>query len=428
MSHSHQSLQCQPAIMPTIHVYLALLGLMSFILSPVTSLAVEVQSVPRRGPLSTSISTPGADGGSSPWIQPIDPPGPPVPTKLPEPTGTPFIIDTRPVVKVNTGQSFLINLDNFLSIFGDGIIKVNTDPVVSWVSLNPERRAITGLVPVDYAASRVLVYLTGQYAMGGRVINLRYVVALDVHRSAPSSTSRSASHPNLLPVRSDISRSVSISTPTMSPLPTPVIGTTTVALSAGLPFEIPAAPFLRNVTDDVNTLRTDPVSPWVGFKGSGLGQAIVGVVPADLPYTTVAINMLAFTWTRQVYTVTLNIVIGASAGSNLSSTTTKPLTTSTTVPSALPNRTLFLRESFSILLDPYKRSTGDIVTSVSTEPKSDWVGFIVYWPISLTGHVPGTQPPGRIKVTLSLDSRVTGSPYTASFTIFVRAEPTGHLQ
>lgn len=414
--------------MPASHIYLVVLGLMSFILTPVTSLAVDVQSVPPRGPVSTSISITGADGESSAWIQPIDPPGPPVPTKLPEPTGTPFIIDTRLIVKVNTGQSFFVNLDNFLSIFGDGIIKVNTDPVVSWVSLNPARRAITGLVPVDSAASRVLVYLTGQYAMGGRVINLAYVVALDVHHSEPSSTSRSASHPNLLPIGPGTPRSVSISTPTTSPLPTMAIGTATITLTAGLPFEIPVAPFLRNGTDNVNTLRTDPVSPWVGFKGSGLGQAIVGIVPADLNYTTVAINMLAFPWTRQDYTVTLNIVVGTSADSNPSSTTTTPLTTSTTVPSALPNPTLFQRESFGIWLDPYKRYTGDIVTSVSTEPKSDWVGFVVLWPTSLTGVVPGTQPPGRITVTLSLDSRVTGSPYTVTFTIFVRAEPTVHLQ
>lgn len=414
--------------MPASHIYLVLLGLVSFILTAVTSLAVDVQSVPPWGPVSTSTSISGANEESSPWIQPIDPPGPPVPTKLPEPTSTPFIIDTRLIVKVNTGQSFLINLDNFLSIFGDGIIKINTDPSVSWVSLNPGRRAITGLVPVGYAASRVLVYLTGQYAMGGRVIDLGFVVALDVHQSAPSSTSRLASHPNLLPIGPGTSRSVSISMPTTSPLPIMATSTTTVALCAGLPFEIPIAPFLQNGTDDVNTLRTDPVSPWVGFKGSGLGQAIVGIVPANLPYTTVAIDMLAFTWTRQNYTVTLNIVVGASAGSSPSSTTTTPLTTSTTVPSALPNPTLFLRESFSIWLNPYKRYGGDIVTSVLTEPQSAWVGFIDWWPTSITGIVPGTQPPGRITVTLSVDSRVTGFPYTVSFSIFVRAEPTVHPQ
>ncbi|KAI7779773.1 hypothetical protein LA080_000370 [Diaporthe eres] len=106
---------------------LALLGLVSFLLSSVNGLAVDVQPAFPNEPESTSIPIPGTDENPWPAIQPIDPPDPPVPTKVPLPTSTPFIIDTRLIVKVYTGQPFIIRLDKFLQIFQDGA-KVDTNP------------------------------------------------------------------------------------------------------------------------------------------------------------------------------------------------------------------------------------------------------------------------------------------------------------
>ncbi|KAG6363973.1 hypothetical protein INS49_009076 [Diaporthe citri] len=172
---------------------LALLGLMSFLLSPVSPLAVDVQSDFPNEPESNSIFISGTDENHWPAVQPIDPPDPAVPTKVPVPTGTPFIIDTRLVVKVNTGQPFIIKLDKFLQIFRDGV-KLSTDPKVSWVSLDSTHRAVIGRVPKDYPTSRILIYIAGPYSFNGRVINLGYVVALDHVSLAVDTLAHEPSH------------------------------------------------------------------------------------------------------------------------------------------------------------------------------------------------------------------------------------------
>lgn len=114
---------------------------------------------------------------------------------------------------------------------------------------------------------------------------------------------------------------------------------------------------------------------------------------------------------------------------NLSSTTTAPPGTSTTIPSEFPSPTLIQGQSFGISLDPYKRHIGDIVTSFSTDPQTDWIQFNVpppFRPSSLQGTVPDTQPPGTIAVTLTIYSRVDGFNYIVPFTIVVREDRMIH--
>lgn len=337
---------------------LALLGLMSILLSPVNSLAVDVQPAFPNEPESNFIPIPGTDENPWPAVQPIDPPDPPVPTKVPVPTGTPFIIDTGLVVKVNAGQPFIIRLDKFLQIFRDGA-KLNTSPRVSWVSLDSAHRAVIGRVPKDYPASRVFVFITGRYALNGRVIDLGYVVALDVIRSVSTSTSRSTPVPTVRPIGSSTSRSLSIHT-------------------------------TARTTTPRTTFRTTPRTS----------------------KTT--------TRTTTPHTTTPRTTLG---------TPTTPRTTARTNPSGLPNPTLFPREEFTIPLDPYKLSTGDIVTSFSTEPLSDWVRPNPPFnsrPTLLVGTVPAKQPPARIEVRLSLKNPATGFEYKVPFYIIVRPAPDVH--
>lgn len=413
-------------------VYLALLALMSFILSPVTPLAVDVPSSITWVPESSLIANLKTNGEQIHGLQPIDPPGPPVPAKLPVPTGEPKPIDTGITFPVNTGKPFFIRLDSFLKILGDGT-KVSTSPGVSWVTLDLARRAITGSVPIDYPSSRITVALTVRYTIGGRVVNLGFSATLEVHRpvsiSVPKSTSTSTARP--IDPATSLVESTRTTTPTTitSASPTAATSTASMTLLAGTPFEIPVAPFLRNVTDRVDLLHTDPLSPWVGFKGSDLSQALVGIVPADVPDKIVAINFYVVDSTFDAYTVTLNIVIRAASGSLPSSTTTAPLGTSTTTPSEFPSPTLVQGQRFGISFDPYRRQIGDIVTSFSTAPQTDWIQFNVpppFRPSSLQGTVPDTQPPGTIAVTLTIYSRVAGFNYIVPFTIVVREDMMIH--
>lgn len=351
---------------------LALLGLMSFLLSPVTSLAVDAQSAFPDGTESTSIPISETDGKPWPDIQPIDPPDPPVPTKLPVPTGTPFLIDTGLVVHVNTGQFFIIRLEKFLQTFFDGA-KVYTNPRVSWIELDSERRAIIGQVPKDYPTSRILVLITGRYKLNGRVINIGYIVVLEVHGSVSITTPRWTPTPTVRPISSGTSRSASIHTTSR---------TTTLH----------------------TTLRTTP-------------------------RTTASRTTTSHTTTSRTTTSRTATPRTTTPRTTTPRTPTTPLTTSRTIPSASPNPTFFPREKFTIPFDPYKRSPRDIVTSISTEPRSDWVRPNVplnLRPTSLTGIVPATQPPGKIKVTLSIKTHDTGFLYIVQFIIVVRPGPDIH--
>lgn len=355
---------------------LILLGLMPFLLSPVTPLAIEVQST---GPQSTSIPISGTDEKPWPGIQPIDPPDPPVPTKLPMPTGTPFLIDTGLVYKITAGEPFLIGIDNYLKSLADGA-KVNTNPRVSWVSLDSTHRAITGRVPRDYPTSRVLVFITGRYRLGGRVIDLGYILALEVQRSVSISLLRSTPLPTVRTVGSATSRPTSIHTTPRTTTP-------------------------RTTTPRTTTPRT------------------------TTPRTTLHIHTTPHTTTARTTTVRTTTSRTTTSRTTTPRTPTTPLTTSRTIPSGLPNPTLFPREKYNIPFDPYKLSPGDIVTSISTEPQSDWVrpnAPLNMRPTSLMGIVPPRQPPGTIKVRLSFKNPATGFLYIVPFTIIIRPEPTFH--
>lgn len=304
---------------------------------------------------------------------------------------------------------------------------------MSWVTLDLARRAITGSVPVDYPASRITVALTVRYTIGGRVVNLGFSVTLEVHRPVSVSAPKSTSPPTAPPTNPATSLAGPIRTTTPTTItpasPTAASATAAATLVAGLPFEIFVAPFLRNATDRVISVHTDPVSPWFGLQSSVLGQALVGTVPANLPDTIVAINLSVVDSTFDAYTVTLNIVIRAASASLPSSTTTAPLGTSTTIPSEYPSPTLIQGQRFGISLDPYKRQIGDIVTSFSTDPQTDWIQFNVpppFRPSSLQGTVPDTQPPGTIAVTITIYSRVDGFNYIVPFTIVVREDTVIH--
>lgn len=427
LSHrSKASQQHQNDMALPFRVYLALLALVSFVLSPVLPLAVDVQPPITWGPEPTLVAIPGTNGKPTSEIQPIDPPARPVPTKLPVPTGEPKPIDTGITFQVNTGKPFFIRLDSFLKILGDGT-KVSTSPGVSWVTLDLARRAIAGTVPVDYPASRITVALTVRYTIGGRVVNLGFSVTLEVRRPVSISAPKSTSTPTAPPTISltSLAESIRTTTPTTITSASPTAASAVATLVAGWPFEIPLAPFLRNATNRVNSLHTDPVSPWVGFKESDLSQALVGVVPADLPDQTLAINLYIVDSTFDAYTLTLSIVVRAASGSLPSSTTTAPLGNSTTIPSEYPSPTLIQGQRFGISFDPYKRQIGDIVTSFSTDPQTDWNQFNVpppFRPSSLQGTVPDTQPPGTIAVTLTIYSRVAGFNYIVPFTIVVRED------
>lgn len=353
---------------------LALLGLVSFLLSPASPLAIEVHSTLPNGPESTSIPAPGPDGKPWPGIQPIDPPDPPVPTKLPMPTGTPFLIDTGLVYKITAGEPFLIRIDNYLKTFADGA-KVNTHPRVSWVSLDSTHRAITGRVPKDYPTSRVLVFILGRYRLGGRVIDLGYILALEVQRSVSITGSllRSTPLPTVRTIGSGTSRPTSTHTTTRTTTPRTTLHIHTT------PRTTARTTTVRTTTSRTTTSRT------------------------TTPHTTTP--------------------------RTTPRTPTTPLTTARTIPSGLPNPTLFPREKYTIPFDPYKLKPGDIVTSISTEPQSDWVRPNVplnMRPTSLMGIVPPTQPPGTIKVRLSFKNPATGFLYIVPFTIVVRPEPTFH--
>lgn len=431
LSSGRPIISVQMATVFPFRFYLALLGLILFILPPVTPLAVDAQSSLPLGPESTSTAILGIDENESMWLQLIDDPGRPVPTKLPVPRGAPPLIDTGYSFKVNAGKPFSIKLYTFIKVLGD-VIQVNTVPAVSWVTLAPTKRSLTGLVPKDYPASQITVTLTVRYtpgAIGEKVIDLDFSVTLEVHRSVSISAPMSNLTRTVRPTdpATSLLASIPTTTRTTSVFPTTASATARTTLVAGLPFQIPAAPFLRNATDCVKILRTKPVSPWVGFTNSNLNQTLVGVVPADLPDTTVAVTLVVVSSDLQGYTVTLNVVIRAADSFKPSSRAATPLATPKTIPTAFPNQSLVQRKNFSIKLDPYKRYNGDVVASLSTEPQSDWMGFNVqpflpdFGPTALQGTVPETQPPEPMTATLSIYSRVTGFTYTVPFTIAVHA-------
>lgn len=168
------------------HLYVGLLGLVSFILSPVISQDVDVQSSLTCGTVTTTITISVAGEKPSPLIPiPIYPPGPPVSTKLPEPSGTSTPINTGLNYKVDAGQPFILRIASLINILG-GDPRVDAIPQVNWVALDRERQALSGHVPADYPAGPITVILTGQY-----VSNLVLSLTLDVRRPVSStSTSR----------------------------------------------------------------------------------------------------------------------------------------------------------------------------------------------------------------------------------------------
>lgn len=167
------------------HLYVGLLGLVSFILSPVISQDVDVQSSLTCGTVTTTITISVAGEKPSPLIPiPIEPPGSPAPTRLPEPTGTSMPINTGLNYKIDAGQPFSLYMVNLMSIFG-GDPRVDTIPQVNWVYVDRERVALSGKVPADYPAGPITVILTGQY-----VSNLVMSLTLDVRRPVSSTSTR----------------------------------------------------------------------------------------------------------------------------------------------------------------------------------------------------------------------------------------------
>lgn len=401
---------------------LTLLGLL-FFLSTATSRVLDVQPRAECNPISSkSLPVPETDMSTSPPA-PLDA----IDTNNSE---SPILrpISTGAVFKATAGQPIFIRLTNFLDIPENGA-KVTTSPTASWVLLDHKEKAITGQVPIDCPAGRITINITVQISIAGRVIEVGFSFFLDILQPNSISTANSTPTTTARPINPGSSSSAitpTITTSSPATTTSAIIGPT---VFAGQFFVTDVGPFLRNATDRVTALSSNPTSPYIGFRYfTPETQVIEGLVPSDIPDSTVAIDLTVVNGNLESYNVTVILTIRAAPDAPGSSTTTTT-TTSRTLPTAFPTATVTQGQDFGIGFDRYRYAPGDIVGSESTDPPVDWIRLDQPPPFranGLVGTVPATQPLGPIAVTLSIYGRGPDfqGEYTVTFTIIVVAAAT----
>lgn len=173
------------------------------------------------------------------------------------------------------GNPFSVSIGSYFSSIGDQIASFTTDPLSSFVSYDPVTRSFYGFVPVTQPAGIIYIFVRAANPVTGAtysfVIQLNVIINL-----GPSAT----------PTGPSPSSSV-------APRPLPV-----ETLYVGSPFAIDLGKYLQTPTDTVNSITTNPDTPFLDNALNPSTRQIIGVVPAEFPNYPITILVTIVTTTQ----------------------------------------------------------------------------------------------------------------------------------